>query len=214
MCQQPFSQWLFLVSMFPLVMTSLGAPSVSGQEASIVGKWESVARSYGGIGSSLEFHSDGTVSLTPGAMVDFTYRLDGTRLVMSVTDPGTGEVSENTVDVHITGDSMIHSDPESGQEIRFGRLEGAKADTLPIVGTWSFKHYTGRTAFEVFTADGDVHLRVPFHTDGGTYTVSAETLTIVIEGRDPWQVRYAIDGAMLTLLSADGSREQYNRVPW
>ena len=85
---------------------------------------------------------------------------------------------------------------------------------LPIVGTWSFKHYTGGTAFQVFTADGDAHLRVPFRTDGGTYTVSAETLTIVIEGRDPWQVRYAIDGAMLTLLSADGSREQYNRVPW
>ena len=214
MFQQRFSQSLFLVSMLLLVAPRIGGASLAAQRVRIVGKWESVARSYGGIGTTLEFHSDGTISLTPGAMVDFTYRLDRTRLVLSFTDPGTGEVSENTVDVHITGDSMIQSDPKSGQETRLVRLEGAKADTLPIVATWSFKHYTGGTAFQVFTADGDAHLRVPFRTDAGTYTVSAETLTIVIEGRDPWQVRYAIDGAMLALLSADGSREQYNRVPW
>jgi hypothetical protein len=214
MCQQLFSQGLVVTWLFTLVMISPSTASLSGQEVSIVGKWESVTRSRGGIGSTLDFHSDGTVSLTPGAMLDLNYRLDGTRLVMSFTDPGSGEVSENTVDVHISGDSMMQSDPESGQEIRLVRAQAARTDTLPIVGTWSFTHQTGGTAFQIFTADGNMHLRVPARTDRGTYVISADSLTTIIEGQDPWQVRYAIDGTKLTLYSADESPQQYNRVPW
>jgi hypothetical protein len=214
MCQQLFSQGLVVTWLFTLVMISPSTASLSGQEVSIVGKWESVTRSRGGIGSTLDFHSDGTVSLTPGAMLDLNYRLDGTRLVMSFTDPGSGEVSENTVDVHISGDSMMQSDPESGQEIRLVRAQAARTDTLPIVGTWSFTHQTGGTAFQIFTADGNMHLRVPARTDRGTYVISADSLTTIIEGQDPWQVRYAIDGTKLTLYSADESPQHYNRVPW
>jgi hypothetical protein len=214
MCQQLFSQGLIVTWFFTLAMISPGAPSLSGQEVSIVGKWESVTRSAGGIGSTLDFHSDSKVSLAPGAMLDLSYRLDGTRLVMSFTDPGSGEVSENTVDVHISGDSMIQSDPESGQEIRLMRAQAAGTNTLPIVGKWSFTHQTGGIAFQVFTADGNMHLRVPFRTDRGTYVISADSLTILIEGQDPWQVRFAIDGTRLTLYSGDESPQHYNRVPW
>ena len=214
MCQQLFSQGLVVTWLFTLVMISPSTASLSAQEVSIVGKWESVTRSRGGIGSTLDFHSDGTVSLTPGAMLDLNYRLDGTRLVMSFTDPGSGEVSENTVNVHISGDSMMQSDPESGQEIRLVRAQAARTDTLPIVGTWSFTHQTGGTAFQIFTADGNMHLRVPARTDRGTYVISADSLTIIIEGQDPWQVRYAIDGTRLTLYSPDESPQHYNRVPW
>jgi len=214
MSQQRFSQSLFFVSMCLLMARGLGGASLAAQEVSIVGKWESVARSYGGIGSTLEFHSDGTISNTLGAMVEFTYRFDGSRLVMSFTDPRNGELSGNIVDVHMSGDSMIQSDPKSGQETQFVRAQAAMADTLPIVGTWSFTHSTGGTAFQIFTADGNMHLRVPARTDRGTYMLSGDTLTIVIEGQDAWQVRYTIDGAQLTLFSADGSQQQYNRVPW
>jgi len=214
MCQQLFSQGLVVTWLFTLVMISPSTASLSAQEVSIVGKWESVTRSRGGIGSTLDFHSDGTVSLTPGAMLDLNYRLDGTRLVMSFTDPGSGEVSENTVNVHISGDSMMQSDPESGQEIRLVRAQAARTDTLPIVGTWSFTHQTGGIAFQIFTADGNMHLRVPARTDRGTYVISADSLTIIIEGQDPRQVRYAIDGTKLTLYSTDESPQHYNRVPW
>ena len=214
MCQQLFSQGLVVTWLFTLVMISPSTASLSAQEVSIVGKWESVTRSRGGIGSTLDFHSDGTVSLTPGAMLDLDYRLDGTRLVMSFTDPGSGEVSENTVDVHISGNSMMQSDPESGQEIRLVRAQAARTDTLQIVGTWSFTHQTGGIAFQIFTADGNMHLRVPARTDRGTYVISADSLTIIIEGQDPRQVRYAIDGTKLTLYSTDESPQHYNRVPW
>jgi len=122
--------------------------------------------------------------------------------------------SENIVAVHMSGDSMIQSDPKSGQEVQFVRAQAAMVDTLPIVGTWSFTHSTGGTAFQIFTADGNMHLRVPFRTDRGTYMLSGDTLTIVIEGQDAWQVRYTIDGAKLTLFPGDGSPQQYNRVPW
>lgn len=214
MWQQRFSLFLFLVSICLIASPWFHTSSLSAQEVSIVGKWESVARSSGGIGNTLEFHSDTTVSLTPGAMVDFTYHLDGTRLVMSLTDPGTGQVSDNTVEVRITSDSMIQRDPKSGQEIRFVPLKTAEADTLSIVGTWSFKHYTGVTAFQVFTADGDMHLRVPFRTDDGTYVLSGDSLTINIKGQDSWHVRYVIGENMLTLSSPDGTQAQYKGVPW
>lgn len=214
MFQQRFSQLLFLVSICLLASPGFDASSLRAQEVNILGKWESVARSSGGIGNTLEFHSDTTVSLTPGAMVDFTYHLDGTRLVMSLTDPGTGQVSDNTVDVYFGSDSMIQRDPISGQETRFVQLKAVKADTLPIVGTWSFKHHTGATAFQIFTADGDMHLRVQFRTDDGTYVLSGDSLTINIKGQDPWQVGYALGENMLTLSSADGTQVQYKRVPW
>lgn len=216
MPQQRFSQSLFFVSTCLLVARGLGGASLAAQEGSMVGKWESVARSRGGIGSTLEFHSDGTISLTPGAMVDFAYRFDGTRLVMSFTDPDTGGVSEDTLDVHMSGDSMILSALESGQETQLVRAQPAEADTPPMVGTWSFTHSTGGTAFQIFTADGNMHLRVPFRTDRGTYMLSGDTLTTVIDGQDARQVRYTIDGARLTLSSLDGSPHQdnYYRVPW
>ena len=114
MCQQLFSQGLVVTWLFTLVMISPGAPSLSGQEVSIVGKWESVTRTRGGIGSTLDFHSDGTVSLTPGAMLDLNYRLDGTRLVMSFIDPGSGEVSENTVDVRFAHHNHRRTRPVAG----------------------------------------------------------------------------------------------------
>ena len=114
-----------------LVACGLGGAGLAAEEVRFVGKWESVTQSRGGIGSTLEFHSDGTMSLTPGAMVDFTYLLDGARLVISFTDPGTGEVSESSLNVHISGESMIQSDPKTGEEIQYVRLDTAKEGGCP-----------------------------------------------------------------------------------
>ena len=202
-----------LASRCLLIALALGGGSLTAQDESIVGKWESVARNQGGLGLTFEFHPDGSIGITPGAMVDFTYRLDGDRLVMSFIEPGTGEVSEHAVAVRFKGDSMTQADPESGEKVRYSRLGEAEADAPPIVGAWSFKHYTGGKALQVYTADGHGHLRVPLRTDRGTYTLAGDTLRIVTRKRTV-EMHCVIDGTTLTLRSPEGPPEQYRRITW
>ena len=212
MTRQHFSTCFFVpICLLAACAGDLGVDGLT-EDTSLVGKWESVARSQGGIGHTFEFHSDSTASLTPGAMVDFTYRLEGAQLVMVFTDPSSGSVTEDTVEVHISGDTMIQRDPESGQETRLVRSKAPEAGNPPIVGAWSFEHYTGGTAFQIFTADGKAHLRVPFDVERGRFTVSGHTLTLFM--KETLVYRYTIDGAVLTLTPADGRPRQYQRVPW
>ena len=58
----------------PVRIADLDLPGMLS-EVGIVGKWESVDRSQGGIGNTLEFHADSVVTQVFGAMVDFTYRV-------------------------------------------------------------------------------------------------------------------------------------------
>lgn len=184
------------------------------EDLRLVGKWESVARSNGGIGATFEFLGDGSATFTPGALVDFTYRLEGSRLFRSFEDPDTGSESETIVDIQISADTMIQRIAETGQETVLVRVGSAEAGRPPIVGTWSFDHSAGVTAFEIFTADGELHLRVPFVTVHGRYTLSNDTLTIELERQGRADFRYSIDGSTLTLRTTDGAPEQYRKVLW
>ena len=187
----------------------------------IVGKWESVDRSQGGIGNTLEFHADSVVTQVFGAMVDFTYRVEDARLITTFMDASTGELSEDSYGFRISGDTLIQTDEGSGQEIRrMKRVETLKAGVPPIVGTWSYQHSAGGTAFETFTADGNLYLRRPFRTDTlGTYSAyRGDRLRMIVVDSATRRIeittfRFVIEGAELMLSPARGPQRRYNRAP-
>ena len=52
----------------------------------LTGRWRSVETSQGGIGAVYQFHADGTVDFSPGAIVDMPYRLEGDQLILPPSD--------------------------------------------------------------------------------------------------------------------------------
>ncbi len=81
----------------------------------------------------------------------------------------------------------------------------------PIVGTWSYPHSSGATAFVTFTADGRQHVRIPMRVDGGSWVAVDGKLTLRVEGNDPVTSAYRIEHNLLTLVD-DGKEFQYRRV--
>ena len=58
------------------------------------------------------------------------------------------------------------------------RVSPATQGVHPIVGVWTYEHYTKSTAYERFSADGKMDLRIPMPgRSNGRYTVSKSTLT-------------------------------------
>ena len=71
------------VALIGLLLRPVGAQDATG---SVVGLWLGEARTQGGLGNWWEFHADGTVEFgfgaVVGALLDDTYRLEGTRLTL------------------------------------------------------------------------------------------------------------------------------------
>ena len=180
-----------------VVVALLGVLPVRAEETSSspVGLWLGAARTQSGLGNWIEIRSDGTVQFSFGALVDGTYRMDGTSLWLSAADEQ-GEVLVG--DVRIDGNTAVRmprppadAPPQETmsredhamldrmtQPITMKRLGRATPGAHPIVGTWEYMHPVGVTAQETFTAEGKTFLRVPMQTIRGTYSATAERLVV------------------------------------
>src|SRR3974377_1991113 len=68
-----------------LLMFAVCLPAIAAQtpaSSSVVGRWRSLATSHGGIGAIFEFHPDGVVDYSPGAVVESDYRIEGDEVVL------------------------------------------------------------------------------------------------------------------------------------
>jgi hypothetical protein len=140
----------------------------------LIGTWEAVARSGGGLGTTMTFGADNSLSYTVGAMVDFKYRRVRDSLV--IVDP---EGQSTASRIRIAHDTLItfRNDGEQ-RETRVGPpLPG---DSL--VGVWTYPHYTGVAAYEEYTPTGDLRLRIPIRTLKGTYATQADSAVLHLPG--------------------------------
>jgi len=197
-----------------LALSMVAAAAAQDDASRFVGRWESEVRSPTGIGTSLQLRDDGSVSITSSAMADSTYRLRGDRLVMSFVDPFSGEESQIKLDVKIAGDVMDQSDPETGEQTHLERIPSPLSDELPMVGIWSFSHSSNRQAFQIYTTDGRMHLRVPISTNRGTWVVDGDQMTMTVDGQSPSVLRVELDDDRMSLRSSDGTVQRYDRVAW
>ncbi|HEX9309867.1 MAG TPA: hypothetical protein VF887_03555 [Gemmatimonadaceae bacterium] len=155
-------------------IVSAQGTSVQTQE-SLVGTWEAITRSAGGIGSTLTFGADNSLTFTVGAMLDAKYRRAGDTLF--IVDPS-GHATASRI--KISHDTLVTTTPDN-REQRETRV-GTALLSDPLVGLWTYPHYTGVAAFEQYTPDGQLHLRVPIRTLKGTYATARDSAMLHLPG--------------------------------
>ena len=164
----------------PLILTASALLLGAGASAQVtpvsplLGTWEAIARSEGGLGTTLSFGGDNSLSYTVGAMVDFKYRR--VRDSLFIVDP---EGHETPSRIKIVRDTLITIRGNSEQrETRVGAL--APGDSL--VGIWTYPHYTGVAAYEEYTPLGELRLRIPIRTLKGTYATVGDSAVLHLPG--------------------------------
>ena len=198
----------------PLVIwlgTCASAAHAQDVAPALVGRWDAVARSAGGIGQIIEFRADGSMTHWYAAMVEFTYVVQGPLLITSFTPATGGPVEQTTTEIRFEGNLLIQKSTGSGLETRMDRKRSDGPQDPPIVGVWSYPHDTGRTAFMLYTSDGRLIFRLPIRADRGRWSVSGDQLTL---GPMPatTRVTYRAEGDQLVLTDDQGKQVAYTRA--
>jgi hypothetical protein len=185
---------------FVLIPNLLALNVVAGQVAPparstpLIGTWEAVTRSAGGLGSTISFAPDNSMSFTLGAMVDMKYKR--ARDSLYIIDPANGV---NAFRVSILRDTLVMVN--QGKEQRETRVGAPLKGADPVIGRWTYLHYTGVPAFEEYTPGGDFRLRVPIRTLQGTYATMGDSAMMHLPGPGGGDraVRFAVVGDTLEL---------------
>jgi hypothetical protein len=141
----------------------------------LIGRWEAVNRSRGGLGSVFTVLNDSLCVVISGVLGDGTYRTKGDSLYRSMSDTPTKELA---VLFNISGDSMIHRFPGRPERIVMRRIANGSTSPSAIQGLWFYQHYTRTTAFEEYTPNGQFHFRIDVTSDSSKYVLTGDTLTI------------------------------------
>ena len=178
---------------------------------SLVGRWDAVTRSAGGIGQIIELRADGSMTHWFAAMVEFTYVVQGSLLITSFTPATGGAVEQTTTEIRFEGDALIQKSTQSGTETRMTRKRAGGPHDAPIVGVWAYAHEAGGTAFMMYTADGRLIFRLPMRADRGRWSVSGDQLTL---GPMPATTRltYHVQSDQLVLTDNQGKQVTYTRA--
>lgn len=184
---------------------------VKAPSAALIGHWESVARSQGGIGTMLEFAPGGILVVTMGALVDTTYSLVGDTAVVPA---GAGA----QLWFFFRNDTLVVQDPQVRRAVPMRRLTAPQAGAAPLVGRWTYVIPDSvpvadprRAAMEhvwlEFTADKVSRLRFPFRSDTLAYRISGDTLVAIgtaPSGGPAKKARYVVADSTLTLVPITG----------
>lgn len=133
-----------------------------------------------------DFRSDGTVILNAGAIIDSTYRLNGTTLTLPANESG---AAPGVFDVHFTNGKLYttaHTDHPPTME--FTRIDPQTNSDSAIVGTWrpsNAPHANNPEQEElrnrmmnmtiVYGADGSYHVRMPVQSFDGHWDPATHT---------------------------------------
>ena len=184
-----------------ILFANLASLNVAGAQVAparpsttIIGTWEAVTRSAGGLGSTFSFAPDNSMSFTLGAMVDMKYKR--ARDSLYIIDPANGV---NAFRVSILRDTLVMVN--QGKEQRETRVGAPLKGADPVIGRWTYLHYTGVPAFEEYTPGGDFRLRVPIRTLQGTYATMGDSAMMHLPGPEGGDraVRFAVVGDTLEL---------------
>ena len=178
----------------------------------LIGRWEAVVRSTGGLGQVIEFKPDGAMIQWTAVLVELTYQVHGPLLLTYYRHPGSGATETQAAGIRFDGDVMIQKDPQTGGETRLTRKRAGRPQDAPIVGVWSTPHETGQTAYLLYTADGRVVFRLPIRADRGGWSASGDQLTLGPGPSPSTTVRYAVQGDRLVLIDSLGKQVVYARA--
>ena len=192
----------------PPVSPPVAAVVAATPPSELVGTWDAISRSYGGIGSSVLLAGDGAFALVFGAMVDVKYKVKGSDFTFFGDDRGK-EFSE-TQRLKFVGDTAVLS--AHGCSMKLIPLETGTARGS-LVGKWRMMHLTGVPAYEEFSPEGVARLRVPIQVQKGTYSVSGDSIAfhVITPRPEDWGAQIFLTGDTLTVLNNVG-QQRYLRA--
>lgn len=191
-----------------------GAVSTASTAEEIIGMWSATARSKGGLGSQWVLAQDGKATLVFGALVSFRYELTGNRIKMTLLESGrpTAEVSEE--EFVIANDVLTVNPRHMDRKQIMKRVGKPIPGVHPIVGEWTYIHYTGGPAYMRYSRSGLVELSVPMKSINGKYEVQGESLSISLEGQAPMVSRFHFGHSTLTMKNQAGRASTYMRFAY
>jgi hypothetical protein len=199
---RPRSVSILVVALFGLTVSVAAS---CAEDRGILGFWESVETSEGGIGTALDLQDAGRLRQSVVVLVESAYRLEGGRVLMD--DDSTAEELIWTV---TEPDTMELSVPGAGV-MRKRRFQDPSNGRWRLVGDWTADPPGKLQAFERYTEDGRMLLRLPMKTDLGTYRLDGDRLQVEMEGRSQeWTWR--LDGEEL-VVGSPGEEQRFRRVP-
>lgn len=198
-----------------LFATASLLPLPSEAAETLAGMWSATARTRGGLASQWVFAPNGVATRTSGALVDYRYGIQGARLSLTELDENHAPTSKvTTQDFTLLGDTLTMNPtrPEGRQLMK--RVGQPFPGAHPIVGEWSFKHFSGGIAYMRFGRTGIVQMSVPFETATGTWATDGARLTTQLKDRKPVKSPWRIEKGLL-LFMEDGEKEaKYRRFAY
>jgi hypothetical protein len=185
-----------LLLLFALVVANAQSP------ANLTGRWRSVETSQGGIGAVYQFHANGTVDFSPGAIVDMPYRVEGDQLILP---PGTTTGPEVKSTLMLSGDAMRLS--AEGHVTEFRRRGNVQNLSDPLLGEWlGSREMDGRQMIEqmFFYPGGKSLLVILFTTQRGIYSTAAGRLVATFGGRAGLNGPFEISDGVLSIQRGGG----------
>ncbi len=177
----------------------------------ILGLWESVSTSRGGIGHAVELLADGTVRTGMVILHQGRYRVEGDRIVV-----GDGDESGSMPLGKIEGDRWTLE--AEGEKLVKQRVGAASPGQPPIVGVWTHSMDGDAKTYERYRADGWLEYRMPMpNLTTGTYEKAGDTLRLKLGDEPAQEFQVAMESDRLRLTPADGEAREYRyggEKPW
>ena len=178
----------------------------------LLGLWETEQVSRGGIGHTIEFKPDGSYVEAISVIVDFHYRVENGRLIVSDEEVLSNKDVKNAPEIVFDGDTLIlkGKDPACAT-IRMERLGKKTSDKPSVIGAWRYRHYTGGIAYERYTPDGRVNFRLPMSASIGCYSINGKQLTLIKSNNEKGSMPFKVQGGHLELVNNNKPATRYRR---
>jgi hypothetical protein len=200
-----------IATVLPALLFAATATCPPPASADWAGLWESKDRSKGGIGHTIELRPDGSYVESTSVLVDGFYRIADGKLMISEKPIVDAAATGDSTPFQIDGDTLVQRAP-GAPEIRKQRLGKAEPGKDPIVGAWRYRHPTGATAYERYTPDGQMSLRLPMTSSTGCYKMEAGKVTLSRSQGGDLNGTFEMKGEDLVLTFADQSAA-YRKEP-
>jgi len=193
-----------LVTRLVLTLVAAACPTPMFADQGLIGVWSSAVRSDGGFGSQWIVNPPSTITYRFGALIDFDYEIDGNRIRTTLYDDSNGGLTIQRFTIDSNSFTLHGGEAESDQYMT--RVGVPDPEHHPIVGVWSFVHYTGAVALMRYGTGGNGQLSVPLESLTGSYLLSGNQIEIVFSGREIYRGNIEVDADTLTFLGADADQ--------
>jgi hypothetical protein len=190
----------FLV--FALVCAS-GVPAHA--QADVVGIWSAQVRTKGGLGAQMTFTADGKVTSTFGALVDFNYEIDGSKLKLSQLNPKEPAPPPFSQEFSVEGNKLSINQPGKDPDV-MSRVGMPIPGVHPIVGDWRYVASNSMHGLVRYSRAGVMQYSLPFQTHSGTYRAQGHELHIAFENQPPLALTSKREGDVLTTTDPKGKQ--------